>query len=126
MKEMAWLKAGMAKGTSKEVKQHATMMLKDHEKIGATVKDYLSKHSNITMPSVDTANVVDINDKSGADWDKAWVDKMVDDHSALLDKLNSSKTEVKDADLNKIIMNTIPTVQSHLSMVKMMQDKMKK
>jgi putative membrane protein len=125
-KEIAWLKAAMARASSKEIKDHASMMLKDHNKLGANVKDYLSKHPNLTMPSVDTANVVNINDKTGADWDKAWTDKMVDDHQGLLDKLKKSQGDVKDADLNKLITNTIPVVESHLAMAKSLQDKMKK
>lgn len=125
-KEIIWLKAGMSKATSKEIKSHAAMMLKDHNNLGAHVKDYMSKKPNLTMPALDTANEVNINDKTGADWDKAWADKMVADHSDLLDKLKVSKTNVKDPDLNKLITGAIPVVASHLSMVKMLQSKLSK
>ena len=124
-KEIMWLKAGMTKG-NKDTKQHATMMLKDHTKLDATVKGWMSKHSDMIVPTLDTANVVNINDKTGKDWDKAFADKMVDDHKDLLGKLKDAKEKVKDADLNKIISNTIPVVQSHLDMSKMMAEKMKK
>ena len=123
--EVAWLKAGLQNGTSKELKDHAKMMLKDHEKMDKDVKAYLGKTPSVTAPTLDTANVVDISEKKGADWDKAFTNKMVDDHSALLDKLNSAKNDVKDADLLLIINGAIPVVSSHLSMVKEMKDKMK-
>ena len=78
------------------------------------------------MPALDTANTVTINDKTGKDWDKAWADKMVDDHTALLDKLKKAKADVKDSALSKLITNTIPVVESHLAMSKKIQDKLKK
>src|SRR6185436_16156681 len=101
-KEIIWLKAGQAKGSS-GIKEHSKMMLADHKKLETTVKNYMSGKTNLTMPVLDTANTVNINDKTGTDWDKAWADKMVDDHNALLEKLKKAQTDVKDADLNKII-----------------------
>ncbi len=124
-KEIIWLKAGINHGTSKALKDHARMMLKDHEKLDGTVKNYLSSHSNLHAPTVDTTNVVNINDKKGKDWDMAWTDKMVTDHSDLLDKLKNSQNQVKDTALLSIINSTIPVVNSHLTMVKDMQSKMK-
>ena len=61
----------------------------------------------------------------GNDWNKAWTDKMVDDHAGLLDKLKASSITVKDPELLAIINPTIKTVEGHLSMVKMLQGKMK-
>src|SRR5882757_8592377 len=121
-KEIIWLKAGIAKG-SKEIKDHAKMMLKDHEGLDEKVKAYLTAHSTITAPVVDTTNTVNINDKTGKDWDKAWADKMVADHSALLDVLHKAETTVKDDGLLAIIKPTIKTVESHLAMAKMVQKK---
>lgn len=123
-KEMAWLMAGLKQGTSKEIKDHSRMMLADHKKMGAQVSALIAS-KNLTAPPVDTMNVVDINNLKGKEWDKAWVDKMVKDHQELLDKLKQSETQVKDADLKKIVVSSEPVVQSHLDMVKKMQDKMK-
>ena len=122
--EIIWLKAGVQKG-SKEVKDHASMMLKDHEALGTKVKGYLGGHKDLVMPALDTANAVNINDKMGADWNKAWADKMAEDHTGLLEKLKTSSTTVKDPALLAIINPTIKTVESHLAMAKMLQGKMK-
>jgi putative membrane protein len=124
-KEIVWLKAGISQGHNKQLKEHAKMMLKDHLKLDSTVSAYLGNHKDLSIPSVDTTNAVNINDKKGADWDKAWVQKMVDDHSELLTKLQLSSSDVKDTELLSIINGTIPVVQSHLSMVKDMQGKLK-
>jgi putative membrane protein len=123
--EMIWLREGVEKSGNKDIKNHAKMMLKDHQQLDEKVKAYLTtKGTNLTVPAVDTTNAVNINDKKGKDWDKAWVDKMVDDHSNLLDKLKSSQKDVKDSSLLALINNTIPTVESHLAMTKTMKSKM--
>jgi putative membrane protein len=123
--EMIWLREGMEKSGNKDIKNHARMMLKDHQQLDEKVKAFLTtKGTNLTVPAVDTTNAVNINDKKGKDWDKAWVDKMVDDHSNLLDKLKSSQKDVKDSSLLALINNTIPTVESHLAMAKTMKSKM--
>jgi putative membrane protein len=124
-KEIIWLKAGIAQSSNHELKSHAHSMLKDHEKLDSTVKGYLSMHSDLIVPSVDTSNVVNIQGKKGKEWDKAWVDQMVQDHSDLLDKLKKSQGDIKDTALLSIVNNTIPVVQSHLDMVKNIQKKMK-
>ncbi|HEY4148522.1 MAG TPA: DUF4142 domain-containing protein [Chitinophagaceae bacterium] len=124
-KEIIWMKAGIAKSASSDLKSHARMMLKDHEKLDATVKNYLSMHTNIIAPTVDTTNTVTINDKTGKDWDKAWADKMVDDHQELLDKLKKAQKDVTDTALLAIVNNTIPVVESHLAMVKNLKNKFK-
>lgn len=125
-KEILWLKAALTHGTSSELKQHSLMMLKDHNQLESDVKGYIAKHPAITMPSVDKSNTVTINDKAGADWDKAWVDKMVDDHEEMLNKLQSAKSYINDSALNKLIINTIPAVATHLSMAKHLKAKFKK
>ena len=123
-KEIIWLKAGVDKG-SKEVKQHAAMMLKDHQGLEKKIMAYLESHKNITAPSVDTMNTVTINDKTSKEWDIAWANKMVEDHTALLERLKMAETNVKDESLLTIIKPTVKVVESHLSMAKMAQAKMK-
>lgn len=122
--EIAWLTAGMNHGNSKELKDHAKMMLADHKKLEGEVKDLITKKS-MSMPAADTTNAVTINDKKGKDWDKAWTDKMVADHEEILNKLQSAQNDVQDADAKTLITNTIPVVQNHLKMAKAMQAKMK-
>jgi putative membrane protein len=124
-KEIIWLKAGIKEGHNKELRSDAKMMLKDHKQLDSTVSAYLDSHKSFAVPTVDTANAVNINDKKGADWDKAWADKMVDDHSGLLDKLQKSQSDVKDTALLAIITSVIPVVQSHLAMAKDLKAKLK-
>jgi len=124
-KEIAWINAAISKSSNKEIKSHASMMLKDHQKLGSDVSDLIAKKNFSTPPLPDTTNEVNINDKSGKDWDKAWVDKMVDDHAGLLEKLNGFESSAQDADLKAAVTKAKPVVQSHLDMAKGLQGKMK-
>lgn len=123
--EIAWLMAAKLTGTSKELKAHADMMLKDHKKLEATVKGYLAKHTNITAPVADTTGVVNLTEPKGEAWDKAFTQKMITEHEEILAKLNEAESNLTDADLKKIATDTKPVVQSHLDMVKAMQATMK-
>jgi len=123
-KEIAWLNAGIGKGTDKELKSNARSMLTDHQKMGKEMTGYANK-KNYKMPDIDTTNAVDINNKSGRDWDKAWADKMVDEHQKLVDKFESSQNKVQDQELKSVITKSLPTLRSHLDMAKKLQGKLK-
>jgi putative membrane protein len=123
--EIAWLMAGKSKGTSKELKSHAEMMLRDHRKLEATVKGYLAKHPNITAPAADTTGAVNLTEPKGEAWDKAFTQKMVTEHEDLIARLNEAEGNLVEAELKKIATDAKPVVQSHLDMLKGMQGKMK-
>lgn len=122
--EIAWLMAGIAKGTNKELKEHARMMLADHKKLDGEVSALIAK-KGWTKPTIDTANAVSLTETSGKEWDMAWTDKMIAEHSEIVDRFTKAKGDVKDADLSALLTKTIPVVQSHLDMAKAMKDKIK-
>jgi putative membrane protein len=123
-KEIAWLNAGIKYGNSSQLKSDARSMLKDHEKMGQDMMAYANQKS-YTVGEVDTVNVVDINDKSGKDWDKAWADKMVDAHQDLVDKFEKFQDKAMDAELKNKVVNTLPTLRAHLDMARQLRDKLK-
>src|SRR5258706_7327240 len=74
-KEIIWLKAALTHGSFRELKQHSITMLKENNQIVEDIKGYIANHPTISKPTVDTSNTT-ISDKTGADWDNAWADKM--------------------------------------------------
>ncbi len=123
-KEVMWLKAANERGIHKDVRASALIMLGDHNKFGQQLKKIIEK-GNYTIPAFDTTNVVNINDKIGIDWDKAWAGRMVADHMEFLKLLQKAVNDVSDPDLQKLISSTIPVVQSHLTMVEQISKKLK-
>lgn len=122
--EIAWLMAGIKMGTSKELKEHARMMLADHKKMDGEVSALVSK-KGWTMPTIDTANAVNVTETMGKGWDMAWTDKMIAEHTDIVEHFTKAKGDVKDEDFRALITKSIPVVQSHLDMLKAMKDKMK-
>lgn len=127
--EMKLLQAGLTKGTSAELKAHAKMMLADHKKMGQEVKAYASKKKYSTMSPSDSKaadELKDINSHTvGADWDKAWTDKMVNGHEKTIRLFEKGQTSVKDSTLSGMITKTLPTLHSHLTMVQGLQNSLK-
>lgn len=123
-KEIAWLKAGISNSTSKELKEHARMMMTDHQKLDGEVSSLITR-KGWKAPSVDTTGEVNLQEKYGKAWDMAYTEKLIADHVEILDMFGKAKQNVKDEDLRTLITKTIPIVQSHLNMANTMKTKMK-
>ena len=54
-----------------------------------------------------------------------WTDEMVDAHEKTISRFESAQKDVKDEELRTMITNTLPTLRSHLDMMKGLQAKMK-
>jgi putative membrane protein len=128
--ELRILEAAGSRGTNKELKVHAKMMIADHKKLGEGVKAYAQK-KNYPLPADDGSeakNKLDGLDKNakGAAWDKAWTDEMVNAHQDAINLFEKNANDVKDDELKKMINDALPTLHKHLDMMKDLQGKMNK
>ncbi|XZF15033.1 DUF4142 domain-containing protein [Chitinophagaceae bacterium MMS25-I14] len=125
-KELHLLSLGETKGTSKELRNDAKKMMPDHEKMGADMKAYADKKG--IDARVDSSNMKSSmdDDKAGADWDKNWADRMVEDHQKTVKKFEDAQNDVSDPELKDMITKTLPTLRMHLDMALTLQGKMKK
>jgi putative membrane protein len=125
-KEIAWLNAGISKGTDAELKAEAKKMLTDHEKLRKELRDYAQKN-NIMLTDMDTTNIIDINYKPGIDWDEEWADEVNDDHKRLVNRFERAERRIKeDAALKNIISSTLPVLESHRDAAKKLEDRLEK
>jgi putative membrane protein len=80
------------RGTNPEVKKFGQMMIDDHTKAGDKLSVIASQH-NIPMATALDDKHNDLRDKlsklQGADFDREYIDAMVDGHNDVLDKLGS-------------------------------------
>lgn len=101
------------RATIPDVKKYGQMMVDDHTAAGEKLKSVTSKHS-ITLPTALDDKHRDMREKlaqkQGADFDRDYVDTMVDQHDDLLDKLASRvdkeklsewRTKHEDVDANR-------------------------
>ncbi|MNI60047.1 hypothetical protein D3C87_369120 [compost metagenome] len=128
MAEVELGKMALEKSSNAKVKEFATMMVKDHG-MANTELMAIAKLKNITLPStVDDEHkqkMDDLSKKTGADFDKAYVDAMVSGHKSTLKLMEDEAKDGKDADLKSFATKTAPIVQSHLVMINKINDSMK-
>ncbi len=97
------------KSANKGVKQFAQMMIDDHTKARDSLNEVAKKHNLLTTAMLDKKHQ-DLRDKlsalNGAEFDREYLQAMVDGHEDVLDKLESRvdkdkladwKTQMKDA-----------------------------
>jgi putative membrane protein len=129
MTEIELSKLALERATNAKVKEFANMMVMDHSKAGEELKG-IAKTKNITLPDSVNADskkaIADLSaKKAGADFDKAYVDKMVSDHKATVDMFESESKNSKDADLKAFADKTLPVIKGHLEHINAIHDGMK-
>jgi putative membrane protein len=128
--KLATTKAGNA-----DVKAFAKMLVTDHTKMLADVNALATQQTvtpDTTMEDVKDLmghsrdELKDLTDKAkGADWDKDFIGKMVDDHQKVLDKLQDAVKNTTDSTLTKALTDASGKVQEHLTKAQELQAKLK-
>jgi putative membrane protein len=105
------------KGMAKDVKDYGAMMEKDHTAAGDKLKT-LAASKNITLPSAISPemqkNIDDLQQKSGKDFDKAYINMMVDDHKKVISMFEDESKKGSDADIRAFADATLHTLKIHL------------
>jgi len=112
------------KATNPAVKAFARQMVTDHEAMLREGKSFASGN-NIT-PDTTKSDVTDLmknshdeitdltNKAAGKDWDGAFIDKEIDGHKAVLDKLQDFEKSTTNPKLKEALNKAVGKVQSHL------------
>ena len=115
------------KAKSQGVKDFGKMMVDDHTKINNNLKDIASK-KDLDLPAEITPDqrkdIDELSKKSGTDFDKAYVDMMVDDHKKDIDAFKKAEGNVSDNDIKNFITNSLPVLQKHLDAIQGIKSKM--
>jgi putative membrane protein len=100
------------------------MMVRDHTKAGDEFKQVLTR-ANAQVPAVSTDDLNDERERlaklSGAEFDREYIKKMVDDHETTVDKVRDEAENGKNADVKQWASTTLPTLQQHLDRAKEIQ-----
>jgi putative membrane protein len=119
----------LAKAQSAEVKQFAEQMVADHTKANNELKEVAAKKS-VALPTEVSDEQKSMLDKlsklSGADFDKAYVKAMVEDHEKDVKEFQTQAQTGTDADVKAFATNTLPTLKAHLEMIKGIDGRMMK
>ncbi|HYC29645.1 MAG TPA: DUF4142 domain-containing protein [Chitinophagaceae bacterium] len=115
--------------SSQAVKDFGSRMVTDHTKANNELKA-LADARNVQLPTVlegqHREHVNDLGKKSGADFDKAYMDMMVDDHNEDVDEFEKASNNLKDDGIKAFAAKTLPVLRSHLEAAKNVQQQVKK
>lgn len=112
------------KSSNPRVKAFGALMVQDHSMANDKVKS-LAGQRNVTLPdSVSNENKRDIDDlieKSGNDFDKAFMRKMVNDHESTINLFEKASDKVSDPEVKTFVDNTLPKLRMHLDSARAIQ-----
>jgi len=110
-------KLAQQKAVSQRVKDFGAMMEKDHSQAGDELKQ-LATSKNIAIPGTaddkTKKTMDDLTKKSGKDFDKAYMNMMLDDHKTDIKEFRKAAADLKDTEVKNFASKTLPTLQKHL------------
>lgn len=119
----------MANGSSASVKQFGQGMVTDHSAANEELKA-AAQTKNIALPTAPTdeqmKKIEDLRKKTGAEFDKDYIDFMVKDHKDDIDLFEKEAEKGNDPDLKTWAANKVPTLRHHLEMAEGIQEELKK
>lgn len=128
-------KIAETKGTNADVKSFGKMMVTDHSAVNKKAGDLATKLSltpedNPTSQSLaagaQTA-ATNLASKTGADYDKAYIDNEVGYHQSVLDAIDGALIpNAQNAELKALLEQTRPAVAAHLERAKQIQTALNK
>jgi putative membrane protein len=121
--ELARQKAG-----NQAVKDFGNQMVEDHSKANSELSQLLrGKGFRITdsLQEKHQKHISMLREKTGAAFDKAYVDHMVKDHEEDVKAFEKASKEAKDADIKAFATKTLPVLKMHLENIKRVQKDVK-
>ena len=130
--EIAEGKLATTKATNAKVKAFARQLVTDHQTL-LTEGNSFAKKNNITPDSTKDDvkdlqkgaldDMQDLTTKAkGNDWDKDFVDKEIDGHKKVLDKLQDAQNSTSNPQLKDMLTKAAAKVQDHLNKAQALKD----
>jgi putative membrane protein len=116
------------KATTQRVKDFGAMMVRDHTKANDELKAAVSGKLEVpaTLQEKHQHHVSDLRDKTGTEFDRAYIKMMVDDHEKDIKKFEDISKSSKDPAVVNFANNALPTLKTHLSEAKSIRDELSK
>ena len=117
MAEVELGKVATEKAMRDEVKKFGQMMVDDHTKAGDELK-MIAMEKNVTWPTETDRDHKALETKlsklSGADFDRAYMQAMVDGHKKVAADVRKESTSGSDPDVKAWATKALPTIEGHL------------
>lgn len=116
------------RSTDADIKKMGKSLVQDHEKLYGEVKG-LAEKKGITIPGAADSDAFDkakdLNETKQDEFDKKWVNTLIDKHEATIKKYEDISARTEDSELKAWVDATLPKVKDHLTMLQGKKDKMK-
>jgi putative membrane protein len=120
MAEVEFGRLAQEKASNPRVKAFGEMMVKDHSQANEDLKSLANK-KNLTLPTdmgKHQRHMDDLNKKTGAEFDKAYMKMMVDDHKEDVDEFEDAAKDANDPEVKNFASQKLPTLRKHLDSAK--------
>lgn len=112
-----------------DVKSFAQMMVTDHTKANDELKT-LAGQKNITLPDSmgkdHMDHITELRDKTGAEFDKAYMELMVEDHEEDVKLFEDASNNLQDAEAKAFASKTLATLRQHQDRAKQIKETLDK
>jgi putative membrane protein len=116
------------KASNSDVKTFGKHMVDDHSKANDELKQ-LASQKGVTLPTEVDAKHKETMDRlsklSGAAFDNAYVSEMVRDHTEDVSEFEKEASQGQNSDVKAWAAKTLPTLRSHLEMIRDIESKMR-
>ncbi|RKD18693.1 hypothetical protein BCY91_15285 [Pelobium manganitolerans] len=128
MMEVELGKLAQEKSANQQVKDFGNMMVTEHSKANDELKQ-LAMSKNVSLPDAPLPKHQDeidkLKEKSGVDFDKAYIDLMVSDHKNDIDDFQDIVDNGKDQGITTFATKTLPVLKKHLEAAQSIKDQLK-
>ncbi|MER2997290.1 DUF4142 domain-containing protein [Pontibacter populi] len=129
MMEVELGKMAQEKAQHADVKSFAQMMVTDHTKANDELK-VLAGTKSIVLPDSMSKDhmdhITELRDKTGADFDNAYMDLMVEDHEEDVKEFEEAVNELQDPEAKAFASKTLTTLRKHHERAKQINDMLDK
>lgn len=130
MLEIETSKAAQTKSTNAEVKALAAMLVKDHTKTTAELKDWVSKNPGFTLPTAAPADVQgsidNIKNADATGFNDKYLDTIIDAHEDAIELVGKYAANGDNDSLKQWAAATLPTLKAHFDQASALREKLNK
>jgi putative membrane protein len=111
--EVEMARMALSQGSDKDVKSFAQRLVNDHSAANAKLEK-MAKNNSVAVDSTPPARDEHMAGLRGADFDKAFVQDMVEKHRMGIASFEAALKDAKNPELRTFISSTLPTLREHL------------
>ena len=117
------------RASNPQVREFGGMMVRDHQKAGEELKQITSKH-NLQLDTTTDDDHNDLRERlsalSGAEFDRAYIDAMVEEHQEAVDEVREKAEGSDNSEVRQWAAKTLPVLQGHLARAQELKNTLEK